>query len=103
MLIVSRKCHVSVLQLQSLDLQISQRKNGERLVGFNTENEEVIEGLVRLDIVFYVCMSSVGGRKIGNEYDIPNEESIRKDVSVMCNLSQKIEKKVLRLVKQDSL
>ncbi len=29
-------------------------KNGERLVGFNTENEEINEGLVRFDIVFYV-------------------------------------------------
>lgn len=27
---------------------------------------------------------------IGNEYDIPVEENFRKDVSVMCNLSQGI-------------
>ena len=27
---------------------------------------------------------------IGNEYDIPIEENFRKDVSVMCNLSQEI-------------
>ena len=32
------------------------KKNGERLVGFNTENEEINEGLVRFDIVFYVRM-----------------------------------------------
>ncbi|MDD6056740.1 MAG: hypothetical protein PUB98_00545 [Clostridiales bacterium] len=30
---------------------------------------------------------------IGNEYDIPIEDNIRKDVSVMCNLSQGIEEK----------
>ncbi len=30
---------------------------------------------------------------IGSEYDIPIEESLRKDVSVMCNLSQGIEDK----------
>lgn len=30
---------------------------------------------------------------IGNEYDIPIEENLRKDVSVMCNLSQGIEDK----------
>ncbi len=30
---------------------------------------------------------------IGNEYDIPIEENLRKDVSVMCNLSQGIEEK----------
>ena len=31
-------------------------KNGKRLVGFNTENQELNEGLVRFDIVFYVQM-----------------------------------------------
>ena len=31
-------------------------KNGQRIVGFNTENEEINEGLVRFDIVFYVRM-----------------------------------------------
>ena len=31
-------------------------KKGERLVGFNTENGEVNEGLIRFDIVFYVRM-----------------------------------------------
>ena len=30
---------------------------------------------------------------IGNGYDIPIEENLRKDVSVMCNLSQGIEEK----------
>ena len=29
-------------------------QNGQRLVGFNTENQELNEGLVRFDIVFYV-------------------------------------------------
>ena len=156
-------------------------KNGERLVGFNTENGEVNEGLIRFDIVFYVrmkdglsqiiinveaqkdepngyeilnraifyvsrlissqkerdfenssyddikrvysiwiCMNMkentmsyvhltkedlIGSYEwkgnldllniiiIGNEYDIPIEENFRKDVSVMCNLSQGIEEK----------
>lgn len=31
-------------------------QNGKRIVGFNTENQEVNEGLVRFDIVFYVRM-----------------------------------------------
>ena len=30
---------------------------------------------------------------IGNEYDIPIEENFRKDVSVMCNLSQGIKRR----------
>lgn len=36
---------------------------------------------------------------IGNEYDIPIEESFRKDVSVMCNLSQGIEEKGIAIGK----
>lgn len=31
-------------------------QNGQRLVGFNTENQELNEGLVCFDIVFYVRM-----------------------------------------------
>jgi hypothetical protein len=31
-------------------------ENGQRIVGFNTENEEINEGMVRFDIVFYVRM-----------------------------------------------
>jgi len=30
---------------------------------------------------------------IGNEYDIPIEENMRKDVSAMCNLGEGIEEK----------
>ena len=31
-------------------------KKGQRLVGFNTEHEEIAEGLARFDIIFYVRM-----------------------------------------------
>ena len=31
-------------------------KNGQRIVGFNTESQEINEGLARFDIVFYVRM-----------------------------------------------
>ena len=142
-------------------------KKGKKLVGFNTENGEVNEGLIRFDIVFYVRMKDglsqiiinveaqkdepkgyeILNRAIfyvsrlissqkerdfenssyndikrvysiwvcmnmdensmshvhltkedligsyewkGNEYDIPIEENFRRDVSVMCNLSQGI-------------
>ena len=33
-------------------------QNGKRIVGFNTENQELNEGLVRFDIVFYVRMKN---------------------------------------------
>ena len=156
-------------------------KDSQRVVGFNSENQEIHEGTIRFDIIFYVsrmissqkekdfsnsnyndikrvysiwvCMNmpenslehihlvkdslvnshawkgkldlinivmiglaeelpeheekyelhrllgallsqnlSVNEKLniIGNEYDIPMEEDFREDVSVMCNLSQKI-------------
>lgn len=34
----------------------SSEKEGKRIVGFNTENAEINEGLVRFDVVFYVRM-----------------------------------------------
>ena len=126
--------------------------NGRRIVGFNTENGELGEGLVRFDIVFYgsrlissqkerdfensnyddlkqvysiwICLNMDENSMchvhlpehdetyelhrllgallskqltvdeklniIGEEYDIPIEENLRKDVDVMCNLSQGI-------------
>lgn len=57
------------------------QQNGQRLVGFNTENQEVNEGLVRFDIVFYVRMKNGLSQIIINveaqknepsEYDILN-------------------------------
>lgn len=36
---------------------------GQRIVGMNTENAEINEGLVRFDIIFYVRMPSADGRK----------------------------------------
>ena len=143
--------HISTVPVEPGLTNAASEKNGERLVGFNTENEEINEGLVRFDIVFYVRMRdglsqiiiNVEAQKdepkgnldllniimlglaknlpehdetyelhrllgallskeltideklniIGNEYDIPIEENFRKDVSVMCNLSQGIEEK----------
>ena len=37
-------------------------KNGQRIVGMNTENAEINEGLVRFDII-YLCKNS--GKTIG--------------------------------------
>lgn len=35
---------------------IDKEKNGQRIVGLNTENAEINEGLIRFDIIFYVRM-----------------------------------------------
>ena len=48
--------HISTVPVELGLTNAASEKNGERLVGFNTENEEINEGLVRFDIVFYVRM-----------------------------------------------
>ena len=121
--------HISTVPVEPGLTNAASEKNGERLVGFNTENEEINEGLVRFDLGSYewkgnldlLNIITLGLAKnlpehdetyelhrllgallskeltideklniIGNEYDIPIEENFRKDVSVMCNLSQGI-------------
>ena len=48
---------------------------GQRIVGLNTENAEINEGLVRFDIIFYVRMPSAGGTKNGLSQIIVNIEA----------------------------
>ncbi len=56
-------------------------KEGERVVGFNSENQELYEGLIRFDIIFYVRLKDGISQMIINieaqrkepaEYDILN-------------------------------
>lgn len=54
-------------------------KEGQRIVGFNSENGEKNEGLVRFDIVFYVRMKGGLSQIIVNveaQKDVPNEYKI---------------------------
>ena len=72
-------------------------KNEEfRVVGLNSENPELHEGMIRFDIIFYVRMRDGLSQDltvnekldiIGTEYAIPMEKDFREDVSIMCNLS----------------
>ena len=48
---------------------------GQRIVGLNTENAEINEGLVRFDIIFYVRMPSVDDTKNGLSQIIVNMEA----------------------------
>lgn len=48
---------------------------GQCIVGLNTENAEINEGLVRFDIIFYVRMPSIVGRKNGLSQIIVNIEA----------------------------
>lgn len=52
---------------------------GQRIVGLNTENAEINEGLVRFDIIFYVCMKNGLSQIIVNieaQKDEPTEYKI---------------------------
>ena len=88
---------------------------GQRIVGFNTENAEINEGLVRIGITNeipehdekYEMHRLIGALLsselkeqekldiIEHEYNIPVSQEFREDVSIMCNLSQGIEDKAI--------
>ena len=48
--------YISTVPVEPGLTNIIDSKNGKRLAGFNTEEQEINEGLVRFDIVFYVRM-----------------------------------------------
>ena len=88
---------------------------GQRIVGLNTENAEINEGLVRIGITNeipehdekYEMHRLIGALLsselkeqekldiIEHEYNIPISQEFREDVSIMCNLSQGIEDKAI--------
>lgn len=37
---------------------VAKEKDGQRIVGLNTENSEINEGVIRFDIIFYVRMKN---------------------------------------------
>ena len=111
-------------------------KNGQRIVGFNTESQEINEDVIgsyewkgNLDLINIVMIGlakelpehdetyelhrllgallsqelSVDEKLsiIGNEYDIPIEENMRKDVSAMCNLGEGIEEKGIAIGREE--
>ena len=90
-------------------------KDGTRVVGFNSESQEFHEGMIRFDIIFYELHRLLGALLsqnltvkerldiIGNEYAIPIEKDFREDVSVMCNLSQKIKETGIEIGKREMI
>jgi hypothetical protein len=56
-----------------LEPGLTNKDDGERVVGFNTENSEINEGFIRFDIIFYVRM------KDGLSQIIVNVEAQRKN------------------------
>lgn len=72
---------ISTVPIEPGLTNISNKKDDRRLVGFNGENSEIKEGLIRFDIIFYVHMKNglsqiiinVEAQKADpNEYDILN-------------------------------
>lgn len=47
---------ISVVPVEPGQTNVVTEKEGQRIVGLNTENAEINEGLVRFDIIFYVRM-----------------------------------------------
>ena len=70
---------------------IEKEENGQRIVGMNTENAEINEGLVRFDIIFYVRM------KDGISQVIVNVEA-QKDEPTGCHILNQAVFYVSRLV-----
>ena len=80
-LLIEGQPYISKVPIDSGLTNRTYEKNGERIVGLNTENQELNEGLIRFDIIFYVRMRDGLSQIIINieaqrgdtkEYDIMN-------------------------------
>ena len=70
---------ISMIPLEPGLTNVEKEETGQRIVGFNTENAEINEGLIRFDIVFYVQMADGLSQIIINveaQKDAPTEYNI---------------------------
>ena len=70
---------ISVIPVEPGLTNAEKEEAGQRIVGFNTENTEINEGLVRFDIVFYVRMKDGLSQIIVNveaQKDAPTEYNV---------------------------
>ncbi len=70
---------ISVIPVEPGLTNAEKEEAGQRIVGFNTENMEINEGLVRFDIVFYVRMKDGLSQIIVNveaQKDAPTEYNV---------------------------
>lgn len=88
---------ISVVSVEPGLTNDEKEEAGQRIVGFNMENAEINEGLIRFDIVFYVRMPSAGGRKDGLSQIIVNVEA-QKDAPKEYNVLNRAIFYVSRLV-----
>ena len=76
----ARQPYISAVPVDPGQTNTAIEKNGQRIVGLNTENAEINEGLVRFDIVFYVRMKDGVSQIIVNleaQKDAPSGYHIR--------------------------
>lgn len=73
--------YISTVPVEPGLTNVANEKGGQRIVGFNAENVELNEGLVRFDIVFYVRMPSAGSTKDGLSQIIINVEAQKDEPS----------------------
>lgn len=82
--------YISVVPIEPGLTNKSYEKEGQRIVGFNSENVEINEGLARFDIVFYVRMSDGFSQIIINlelQKDEPSEYKIlNRTIFYVCRL-----------------
>lgn len=70
---------ISAVSVEPGLTNVEKKNDGQRIVGLNTENEEIHEGLIRFDIIFYVRMKDGLSQIIVNveaQKDEPTEYNI---------------------------
>lgn len=80
--------YISSISIEPGLTNISNEQAGKRLVGMNSENEEINEGLIRFDIVFYV--SRLISSQKERDFENTNYNDIKKVYSIwVCmNMSE---------------
>lgn len=75
---------ISTVPVESGLTNIAENKNGQKVIGFNSENSEINEGLIKFDIVFYVHM------KDGLSQIIVNVEAQKDDPDIYDILNRAV-------------
>lgn len=76
---------ISVVPVEPGLTNAAKEENGQRIVGLNTENAEINEGLIRFDIIFYVRVPSADSQKGELSQVIINIE-MQKDEPAGCHI-----------------
>ncbi len=77
---IEGKPYISTVPVEPGLTNKSGEKEGKRIVGFNTENAEINEGLVRFDIVFYV--SRLISSQKERDFENTNYDDIKRVYSI---------------------